>query len=71
MLYELFLITFGIYVGQEYPILPPVKILISNLMATYLGNNNNRKETGKKDDQGNDQNYNFNLKELWKSIKDE
>ena len=41
MLYELFLITFGIYVGQEYPIVPRVKLVISNLIIKYNENYSN------------------------------
>jgi hypothetical protein len=43
MLYELFLITFGIYVGQEYPIVPRVKLVISNLIIKYNQNYSNDK----------------------------
>ena len=33
MLYSLFLLTFGIYLGQEYPI-PNIKIISINLLQT-------------------------------------
>jgi hypothetical protein len=44
MLYELFLIIFGIYVGQEYPALPSVKIAVGNLVV-YLGQEKNADES--------------------------
>lgn len=47
MLYSLFVLTVGIYLGQEYAILPSVKILgitiLNNLRK--ISDENNNKET--------------------------
>lgn len=41
MIYTVFVLTFGIYLGQEFPLLPNVKSLFIEYTYKLLANNNN------------------------------
>lgn len=37
MLYTLFILLTGIYLGQEFSIIPSIKIIITNMMINFRG----------------------------------
>lgn len=37
MLYTLFILLTGIYLGQEFSVIPSVKIIITNIMINFRG----------------------------------
>jgi uncharacterized protein YqgC (DUF456 family) len=43
MLYSVFLILFGVYVGQEYPVVPSVKLVALSLLR-YIKDNSEKVE---------------------------
>lgn len=69
MLYSLFLLTFGIYLGQEYPSIPNIKSISVNLLQTLQNANVNQNNAQRVSRQDKDE-FSFTLSSLTGKIRE-